>query len=374
MERIGVRYLDRWARQGPNRTDDEIHIFDDDERKAIDRVVRWAVIRSAAAGALSALVAAAGIWFGDLYFAPDPISPTTGQRVLYWSFVLAIAGGAAVIEIGYLYFDALRSVLWMAQAAGLPLVDEQKRSVDMKMAGGLARAALELPNRAEPKHGVDPLREASKWRIIGYSLAYKGKIAVTNFMLKALVRRAMGRAGVRGAIELIAVPVTAIWNAVVTWLIMREARLRIVGPFAGAELVEELWQKASPTSPQREGAVRAVAAAIVRSADLHPNLVSLLDQVMLRADGEPDAVGDTDRFMTEFREASEEERRWLMGIATLAAISDGRLTTAERALLLEMRQICGLPSSLREVESLTKRLRNGRRISAHELLHDPRKK
>src|SRR5690349_22571805 len=43
----------------------------------------------------------------------------------------------------------------------------------------------------------------------------------------------------RSALELVAIPVTAIWNAVVAHWVLGEARLRILGPSAGLELRSE---------------------------------------------------------------------------------------------------------------------------------------
>ena len=344
LERVGVRYVLRLSRSLPRvGPDAAIHVLDARERAEINRIERAGVVRSALAGALSALIAVVGVWLADERFAV-PEEGGLLDHAVYWGVVFGIGGVAAVFEVVFLYRDALRHALLMARAAGLPLFDEDDASVDAEIAGSIVRAALELDNKQEAgRLGINPLREASKWRLLLYSLLYKGKIAVTSFLLKLVIRRAMGRAAVRGAvIELVAVPVTAAWNAVVTWLVLRETRLRIMGPSAAASLVDELWARA-PASPQRSGALRAVASAIVRSSDLHPNIVALLVEVEARAEGEePEALDDTERFVEEFRAADAEHRRWLYAVAVLAAILDGRIAPAEKALLRELRGILGL--------------------------------
>ena len=372
LERFGVEYVKRLSRSLPElAADAEIHILDARERAALRGIERRAVLRSGLAGALSALVSVAGIVWADHSFPVAAVDPAWAQRALYWGVVFGVAGGAAVLEMVFLYRDALRHTLMMARAAGLPLFDEDDDRVDRELAGGLVRAALELQNPARTSLGVDPLREASRWRLVAYSLLYKGKVAVTSFLLKMLVRRAMGRAVVRGAVvELVAVPVTAAWNAAVTWLTLREARLRILGPSAAATLVGELWEE-DPDSPQRQGALRAVASAMVRSRDLHPNIVSLLHEVRERLqpddEGEADALDDTGRFLDHFSAASPDEQRWIHAVAVLAAILDGKLVAPERRLLQELRGAMGISTSLRDVRQLARRFKAGQPVRAAEL-------
>ncbi len=370
VERAGIQYVKRVSRSLPNpEAEDAVHVLNERERAAMARIERRAVLRSAASGAVSALIAVAGVAWADADFAPDPEGATLLQHAIYWGVVFGVGGVAAVFEMVFLYRDSLRHTLMMARAAGLPLFDEADERVDREHAGSLVRAALELQNPARPVLGVDPLREASKWRLLLTSVLYKGKVAVTSFLLKLLIRRALGRAMVRGAVvELVAVPVTALWNAIVTWRVMREARLRIMGPSAAAELVGALWE-GGPSSPQRGGAVRAVASAIVRSSDLHPNLISLLHEILERGDvgDTTDAIDDTSRFLALFTEAPREHQRWLHAVAVLAAILDGRVAASERRLLTELREILGVSTDLRDVEALAKRFRKGQDVRLDQL-------
>lgn len=369
LERAGIEYLKRMSRGLPSADDDDpVHELDDKERAKVLAIERAGIIRSASAGAISALIAAFGVLWADHAYALGD-EATTGELVKYWLVALGPGAIAAVFELVYLYRDGLRTVLKMARAAGLPLFDEADERVDRELAGSLARAALELPNPAEKTLGIDPLREASRWRLFLYSALYKGKVAVTTFLLKMLLRRAMGRVALRGAIEFVAVPVTAIWNGVVTARVLKEARLRILGPSAASGLLEGLWSD-DPSSPQRAGAIRAVASAIVRSTDLHPNLVALLYEVRSRTtDGdEVPGIDDTSAFIEAFRAADADERRWLHAVATLAAVLDGKIVESERELLRELRRIIGIPTSLGDVDDLALRFRRGRRIEASELM------
>ena len=58
------------------------------------------------------------------------------------------------------------------------------------------------------------------------ALLYKANIALTTFLVKLGLRSVLGRVLDRSFFELAAIPVTAIWNAIVCFIVVREARLR----------------------------------------------------------------------------------------------------------------------------------------------------
>src|SRR5262249_50346636 len=160
----------------------------------------------------------------------------------------------------YLYWDALRAVRSLANVTGLTVGDEE----DDEVALALARAALELPSPPHPTMGVDPRREATRFELALASLVYKLKITVTNFFFKALLRRALGRAVTRTLLAFTAIPVNAAWNVTVCWLVLREARIRVMGPTLAEEIVRTVLDGRASLSPKGKLALhRAVASAIV---------------------------------------------------------------------------------------------------------------
>lgn len=206
MERFGVAVLTRLDRDLPDvEAEDAVHVLNPNERRALARIQRGAIARAAAAGAISAGVAAAL----DLFWLQKTGITPESDAMTYWGLLAAISGVTAFVEIAYLYFDALRSVLSLSRTAGLNIFSsdiEARRAV----ARALARAALELPNPPHRAFGVDPRRELSRTRLILVTLLYKAKIGLTNFLLKAVLRRAIGRAAVRAWLVFVAVPVSTL--------------------------------------------------------------------------------------------------------------------------------------------------------------------
>jgi hypothetical protein len=355
LERLAMAVLRRARAHAPVAGDDDpIHVLNEDERRELRRIEKRAVVRAGAAGALSGLLSAgAAMWATFRFLDPSGVAHSTEDSVKYWVVVVLATLVASIFEIGFLYWDALRSVLAMATAAGLRFSAGSQTNEQREVALALARAALELPNPQGRFFGVNPHRESIRWVVALASLLYKAKIALTTFLIKAVLRSFLGQFMGRAFLELVTVPVTATWNAVVCFLVAREARLRTMGPSAAVELVSHALAGGTPSPEGRRMAFRSVASAVVRTRDLHPNLHALLRVLVDRLGPvDFDDVDDPTRFLDELRSFSVAEQRLALRLLVIAAVIDGRLTRAERALVAEAFRACDRPLALERVERL----------------------
>ena len=366
LERLGGRYLET-GNFAPQRAEDPIHVLNPVERAGLLRVTRGAVLRAALAGAINAAATGFGALFAAQVLGHEPEQASWLQHLSYWGLFGVLALIAAVLEIAYLYWDGLRAVRALSLVAGLQL--DSRENLDVRYA--LARAAFELPNPPDATFGVNPHREASKFTLATASLVYKLKISVTNFLFKALVERAIGRLATRSVLAFTAIPINALWNALVCWFVLREARIRVMGPSAASEMLDVIFTGEPPPSPALLTAVhRALGAAVVRTSELHPNHISLMRELRQRY-GDPLAgveVDDTRAFLRSLAELSQAERRTVLRVLTVAAILDGRLVKRERRLLLEAYQASAITPALDHVERLRKAFVSGDPILGPELL------
>ena len=366
LERLGGRYLET-GNFAPQRAEDPIHVLNPVERAGLLRVTRGAVLRAALAGAINAAATCFGALFAAQVLGHEPEQASWLQHLSYWGLFGVLALIAAVLEIAYLYWDGLRAVRALSLVAGLQL--DSRENLDVRYA--LARAAFELPNPPDATFGVNPHREASKFTLATASLVYKLKISVTNFLFKALVERAIGRLATRSVLAFTAIPINALWNALVCWFVLREARIRVMGPSAASEMLDVIFTGEPPPSPALLTAVhRALGAAVVRTSELHPNHISLMRELRQRY-GDPLAgveVDDTRAFLRSLAELSQAERRTVLRVLTVAAILDGRLVKRERRLLLEAYQASAITPALDHVERLRKAFVSGDPILGPELL------
>ena len=376
LVRFGLRTLRGFARKGARPiAADAIHLLNPEERKHLQAIERGAVIRAAVAGALSSLVAAVvELEIARPLLGAKPRYATLGEQAQFYAVLGAATVVASAIEIGFLYWDGLRSVHRLAHAAGLDLFPETEDD-DAAVAAAMARAALELPNPIQNLFGVDPRRESSKLRLVIASLVYKAKVSVTNFLVKMLVRRTIGRAVVRSWLPFVAVPFTAAWNGLVCRMILREARIRAMGPSAAKEMLGIIVdayvesQKKELSAPARDCLVRAVASSIVRTEDLHPNLVALFSEAAARAKVDlPVDVDDTRVFLTFLAELDAAEQTCILRVLAVASIIDGRLTRNEKRLLEEALTTCGRAPALDAVTDLRHAFVAGDPLTREQLL------
>jgi len=366
LERLGGRFLES-GKFAPAQAEDPIHVLNPVERAGLLRVTRGAVLRAAVAGAINAAATGFGALFAAHVLGHEPAHATFLQHVSYWALFGVLALIAAVLEIAYLYWDGLRAVRELSLVAGLKL--DALENLDVRYA--LARAAFELPNPPDLSFGVNPHREASKLTLATASLVYKLKISVTNFVFKALVERAVGRLATRSVLAFTAIPINAVWNAAVCWFVLREARIRVMGPSAASEMLDLIFASEPAPSPELLTALhRALGAAVVRTSELHPNHISLMRELRQRFGQPPPGVevDDTRAFLRSLALLGQGERRTALRVLTVAAILDGRLVKRERRLLREAYEAAAITPALEHVELLRKAFVSGDPILGPELL------
>jgi hypothetical protein len=324
------------------------------------------VLRAALAGALNAILTGIGQLIAERVLGRRPEHASLGQLVAYWGIFGALAILFAVAEIAFLYWDALRSVRALSLVAGLELHTETNAEVAL----ALARAALELPNPPDVSLGVDPSRESNKLRLAVASTIYKLKISVTNFLFKALVTRGLGRAVARGLLAFTAIPINAAWNALVCWSVLREARIRVMGPSAAVEMVNAAFADVpEPSAALLAVTHQSLGSAVVRTQQLHPNHAALIRAFRKRFGEPPSGLeqDDSRAFLAALSKLSPEDGGVVLRMLAAAAVLDGRLVRAEERLLSEAYRLAHVSSKLDSVKHLRKAFVRGEPISAEDL-------
>lgn len=365
LDRLGQDFLRRNA-EAPAVADDPIHVLNPVERAGLRRVARGAVLRAALAGVVNALLTGLGDLYAQHLFGPAAQQSSFSDRAAY----LGVFGGTAVVfavlEVAYLGWDGLRSVTRLSAVAGLELSGPENKEVAL----ALARAALELPNPPEAALGVNPHREASRAQLVFASAVYKLKISATNLVFKQLVAHALPRLATRFVLAFTAIPINGLWNGLVCWSVLREARIRVMGPSAALEMLDAVLENEPAPSQALSAALhRAVASAIVRTRELHPNHVAIARAVRQRLGEPPPGIelDDSDAFLKQLPSLTPAERRVVLRLLAVAAILDGRLVRSEKKLLAEAYAAAELTPGMDHVEKLRRAFVAGNVIAREEL-------
>lgn len=365
LERAAVDYLRRRASSlppaaGASMRPREAVVLSRAQQARLRLVQALAIVRSGVAGSVFGAIAGLGEMVARSGYGDEAAPKTVPELVQFWGTISVFALAATIAEIAYLYWDGLRSVHKLAVIAEVELftAEAERRAI----AHALARAALELPNPRRKVFGVDPMREVNNTRLVVGTLAYKAKIAATKAILKAVLRRALARAMVRSFVPLIGVPVVALWNCVITWRVMREARIRAMGPSAARELAQAAFSAAPVelSKAARVAAVHAVGSAIVRTRDLHPNAEALLHEVVARTgEHEDETVDDPGAFIASLKSLEGAERKLALAVLLAAVVVDGALAKHEERLLVEAYEAVGATPPIERARAMAKALVRG---------------
>ena len=270
--------LETWALKIVHRVSQNI-VADNFETggryESMKKIERTAIIRAGIAGMISGLLCSIATLVAAPLLVENPASWT--ENILYFSIIGVTSGIVTILEIAFLYWDAIKNSAKMISIAQ----KDRKKPYGMDHVNiSIVRSALEIPNSKDQLFGIDPLREKSNTLLFIQTIAYKAKIAVSNFVIKALIRRLMGRAASRAYIEFISIPVFGLWNAMITKWIMFEARLRAIGPFC----IEEFYAKLYPEGLEKMSLERAqfefivMSEKVVQSGSFHPNVFIFLNR------------------------------------------------------------------------------------------------
>ena len=328
------------------------------ERQALVRSCRRRVLYAALAGILSGAVIGGMEWYMRQEMAGGMQDMTLREQLPYWAGFFMVAGVVSAIEILFLYWNALRGVLSISRIAQAPLQHGPHALLTKR---GLARVALEFPSPRDPVYGIDPYAQMQRWKLTARAVLYRMKVGVTSFVLRILMRRIFGRMALRGLLPLITGPLYAVWNALISYWIMRQARENALGPFAIDSLVAELEEQIDSLGDDaREVILHGVGEMLMRHQDAHANHVYLLSRLLDAFAWESHRLDiDWPHQARSLDRLSEAERRWLLGILGLAAVLVGPLRGRRKTFLEEVYRNCGEPFDRHAVNRLRRAMMDG---------------
>ncbi|MCE9596924.1 MAG: hypothetical protein K8S54_03065 [Spirochaetia bacterium] len=330
LERAGTWYFRRLqairAASGGQGAQAYVHSSDAELSAYIRKITIWTSIGAFAAGALTTMVA---VYIQEIY-ATVPL----GQR-LAW-----IAGSTIIttaVEFVVLFDITVRAVHKIAHFTGQIEVDQPILLNRDSIPNLLARAALEISDPVYEFIGIDPTRLVPRRKLLIIGIFYKLKIMATNALAKLILMRFVGNSVMRVSVAYVAVILTGVWNVIVLWRVIREARLRLVGSLLAQTLATEILtsQQINSLSPEgRIGCVRAVATAVVLTQNYHPNMLILLVRLCeVLGIENPADYDDWDKFILTLGQVSKREKEFMLDLLSVSAAFDGRLSKLERMYL-----------------------------------------
>lgn len=254
-----------------------------------------------------------------------------------WSIVIFVIIFCSAIEIYLLYRIGFYAMYLLKKSVGLDL-SETKDRFFLSFEDVLSRLVLEM---AEPNikiFGIDLDKHIDK-RVEFFKIAiYKLKIILTNAIIKALIRKFFASNFLRVSIDYISAPVTGLWDAVVMYFIIKEAKFRISAYLFLKEYLRVNKNYFLNFSIEVKRVIlMAIANAIVFNRHYHPNLQYLLLSFhkLFNINIENQILDDFELFKSKLKELKESERRVVLNIFIFALFLNGNFSKRKRKLLSE---------------------------------------
>lgn len=349
-QRWANRYIQRYFRRHP--------ALDSPDPQALKRTRRWIIAWAAVAGIISGTLIGGAEWWMRAFATDNWEAMSFREQLPYWAGYMAFAGVVTLLEIGFLYWNALLGVANVSRLAGLRYGQKEPLEPEIQLTvHGVSRVALEYPSPGSLIYGVDPHAYLRGWKLTVRALLYRLKISASSFILRLLLRRLLGRLTLRGFLPVLTGPLYAVWNAWIAARITQEAYLQARGPALVKHLMETLADSDEPT---RQLVAQGVGELIMRNQHPHPNLVLLLARLLNSLPDKPSAIEiDWPTALQNYAQLNDPSRKRVLSALTQAALLSGTYRGSRKRFLKEVFATCQTPLLNEDIKTQQQRLLSG---------------
>lgn len=350
IQRWANRYIQGYFHRHP--------ALESPNQAALKRARRWIIAWAALAGMISGTLIGGAEWWMREFATNHWEAMSLKEQLPYWAGYLAVAGVVTALEIGFLYWNALRGVANITRLAGLRYGKMETLEPDIQLTiHGASRVALEYPSPGSLIYGVDPHAYLHGWKLTFRALLYRLKISLSSFILRLLLRRLLGRLTLRGFLPVLTGPLYAAWNAWIAARIIHEAYLQALGPALVKHLMETLKGSDAKT---RHLVAQGVGKLIMRNQHSHPNLVLLLARLLDSLPDKPQTIEvDWPTTLHEYSQLTGDSRQTLLNALTQATLMSGTYRGSRKRFLEDVFAACQTPLLHGDIKAQQQRLWSG---------------
>jgi hypothetical protein len=352
IEKIAYRYLIKLTKL-PTRAVDALHLLSDEEVSTIRREVIYTLFWAAVFGTIGVLALyLPQIYFSEYFyeyrwapsFLTDPI--TIPVVNIIYGFILVY------IEIYALMAINIRAVYKIAEVCGFP--DKNDPDFD-KHIESLMRVGLEKDDKSDYTYGINPMQGASKWALFLFLLINRLKATISNYVIKMIVRRMMGRYALRTMANLInigvGIPVFAFWNAYASYIVIHETKVRIMAPTLIRQLCRNLHERYKDT-PEFTGYIYDTLQYIAMSKRKYHHNHFLLAKNILLAFNIPvkDVHPLSEDYFETIKNAKPEIKEGVIQLLVVGFIIDGNLSPQENGIIARLHKEGIIPFDIKRIK------------------------
>lgn len=341
------------------QVDDALYLLNDAEIAAVKKRERIAIALSAFIGAMGVI-----LLYVPYYIAPDWF-PETTITPAGRSFSLPLVFGAysvLLVAIEILLLAMLN--IWCAHevAVATGFLDYENKAHPGKR-NLLLDIGMEKKNKKVLQYGIDPLLGVNRRVLLLWNLLFILKASLTNILFRFFIQRVAGRHLIRAIQDFAGIPIFAFWNAFGTRIILREARIIIMGQNLVEVFMHRMRQVPLPDGPDKELYADTMQFIAVNKRDFHQNHFLLTRNVfeMLGVDAR-EGAWDLPGYLSRLTAAPPAIREHCISLIILGLVLDGKISGRERARITDLHQRDLLPYNVAQMQQMTRDFTEGRGI------------
>ena len=254
--------------------------------------------------------------------------------------------------------------IWCAHEIGVAtgfLNHENKRSLHKRNL--LIDIGLEKKNKQILKYGIDPFQGINKKALLVWNFFFILKATLSNMLFKILIQRMLGRYAIRAVKDFAGLPIFAGWNAYGTHVIIREARVIIMGQNLIQTVSERIGKDQEPTTEFKELLYDTLQYIAISKREFHQNHY-LLTKILFDIYNikSKDEHWLEKGYFQKLHVATVEERAVCQLLISIGFLLDGKLSVKERLEIHELKKVGLLDISSDEMKKYVDDFLSGRGI------------
>lgn len=340
-------------------TDGQLFLLNESEIKDIRQKEHIAVWLAAIIGALGVVILYVPQynfphWFPEISITIFGKIFAIPVAMLIYSVVLVI------IEIMLLTLLNIWCAHEIAVATGF-LTYENKKSTDKRNL--LLDIGLEKKNKQILTYGIDPLQGINKKALLAWNFFFILKATLSNMLFKIIIQRMLGRYAVKAVQDFAGLPIFAGWNAYGTRVILKEARVIIMGQNLIEVIVAAIKKDQEPTPYFKDLLYDTLQYIAISKRDFHQNHFILTKNLFeIYAISPKKAHWLEDGYYKKLKASGKEEKEVCQLLITIGFLLDGKLSMREKMQIRELRREGLLMMDITLIEKYQQDFLNGRGI------------
>ncbi|CAG5085307.1 LBF_2804 family protein [Parvicella tangerina] len=325
-------------RPSTNGGDDREHVLTEEESKQLKKIQFWSMFRAALAGAIGvvALYVPYHVYGEELFPVFDLSFPFLEEPIAVEAVFLLYSLILVVIEIGYLTYNNIHTVKSIAHTCNYPLPEDPFFETNVE---SLVAVGLERNIKAQSQIGINPFAGLSKWQVMVFTIINLVKAAMTNFLFKLIIKRALGRYAFRLLVDLAGIPVYAFWNAYAARVVIKESRVRIMANPIIKDFAKKLYQEQRDNPEFVDELYYMLDFVAITKRKFHGNHYMLALVVLQEFGIKPDPDHEYDKeFLDRMEQASDKTIEGFSKVNLMGMALDGVISKKEELLIYTWRK------------------------------------